>query len=125
VRLLRESLRPAVLPGFIYFQEVRSLKKKIFLAILILVLVLIIVEPCLAATGLDQVEGKVKNTVISFQKLLKWVGIGSFLFGAAQYTLGRKQQGKFFMTGAAIGFCFVMAVYFIFSLIEGMFSGLV
>ncbi|MHB1651697.1 MAG: hypothetical protein ACYCVD_04360 [Desulfitobacteriaceae bacterium] len=77
-----------------------------------------------AADAFSKAETSLQNTGMSFQRALKWVGVSAFLFGAAQYTVGRKQQGKFFMTSAAAGYALVLAVFIIFSLIEGVFGGL-
>lgn len=109
---------------FLFFGGV-NVKKRLFLALAIGTLALTI-HPNIAQASdvFAHTEDKLRATCIAFQHTLKWVGIYSFLFGAGQWIFGRRQQGKFFMLSAAIGYAFVLGVFLIFSLIEGIFGGL-
>jgi len=99
-------------------------KKTFIIAIMAVSLLALHPHLAMAADAFGKAEGSLKSLGLSFQKCLKWVGVFAFLFGAAQYTLGRKQQGKFYMVSAAVGYALVLAVFLIFSLLEGIFSGL-
>ena len=105
------------------------MKKGLIIGAVVLVMVLatifLLPHTALAADAFGKAENSLRNVGLQFQKVLKWVGITAFLFGAAQYTVGRKQQGKFYMISAAVGYAFVLAVFIIFSIIEGIFGGLV
>ena len=100
------------------------MKKGLILSAVILAIFFILPHSVQAADAFGNTEKSLRNVGMSFQRTLKWVGISAFLFGAAQYTVGRKQQGKFYMISAAVGYAFVLAVFVIFSIIEGIFSGL-
>lgn|GEM_PF-4321328 len=101
------------------------MKKRLILALTIGILVLALYPNVAQASDVfTQAESKLRTTGIAFQHLLKWVGIFCFLFGAGQWTFGRRQQGKFFMISAAVGYAFVLGVFLIFSFIEGIFGGL-
>lgn len=98
------------------------MKKWFILGVLSLVTILLVPDLAFAADTFAKAESKLQTTGISFQRTLKWVGIFAFLFGAAQWIVGRKQQGKFYMTSAAVGYALVLGVFLIFSLIESIFS---
>ena len=90
------------------------MKKGLIIGAVVLIIATIFLlfpHTVLAADAFGKAESSLRNVGIAFQKVLKWVGITSFLFGAAQYTVGRKQQGKFYMISAAVGYALVLAVF--------------
>lgn len=98
------------------------MKKGLIIGAVALAVILLIPDFAFAADAFAKAETKLQTTGISFQRTLKWVGVFAFLFGGAQWIVGRRQQGKFYMVSAGVGYALVLGVFLIFSLIESIFS---